>query len=199
MGNRILAIGSVIAATFLAVQPISASNPATADSSNIRVAHPILAASIERLAAESASWRDAMRAVAATGRKTVVVTPEDVTGFDSQLLAQALALADEESRVDTVLVVVNLALLQRLSGLPVEAVQFKDDLDRIIAHEVFGHAVPYLLAGHLAGECSDPVEGQRVTDACAIRRENQIRKELGLGRRLEYGRASLTFARRHER
>ncbi len=177
MGNRILAIGSVIAATFLAVQQISAFNPEKAAASHVSVTHPILAASLERFSAESVSWRDAMRAVAATGRKTVVVTPEDVTGFDSQLLAQALALSDEESRVDTVLVVVNLALLQRLSGLPVEAVQFKDDLDRIIAHEVFGHAVPYLLAGHLAGGCSDPVAGQRATDACAIKRENQIRKE----------------------
>jgi hypothetical protein len=198
MSLRTLAIGAVIVTAFLAVRPLYASERRPDDPA-VSAVHPILAASLERLASESASWRDAMRAIAPTGRKAVVVTPDDVTGFDSQTLAQALALADHESRVETVIVVVNLALLQRLSRLPVEAMQFKDDLDRIVAHEVFGHAVPYLLAGHLAGECADPAAGQRVTDACAIKRENQIRKELQLGRRLDYGRESLTLARRYER
>lgn len=198
MGNRIFAASAVIAATIMAVQPISASgNDKTSHS--ISTTHSILAASVERLADESPSWRDAMRLIGATGRRTVLTTPDEVTGFDVHKLAQAVAVADAQSRVNTVVVVVNIELLQRLSGLPVDAVQFKADLDRIVAHEVYGHAVPYLVAGHLSGECADPEPGQRATDACSIQRENVIRKEVGLGRRLDYGRESLTFARRYER
>jgi hypothetical protein len=196
MGNRVLAIGVVIAATFMAVRPTSAFEQDKRDGA-VSVSHPILAASVDRLALESASWRDAMRAIAAVGRRAVVMTPDEVTGFDTQTLAQALAIADDQSRVNTVAVVINLDLLQRLSGLPVDAVQFKDDLDRIVAHEVYGHAVPYLIAGHMSGECADPGPGQRATDACSIKRENLIRKEVGLGRRVDYGRESLTFARRY--
>jgi hypothetical protein len=164
----------------------------------IVVSHPVLAASVERLNLESPTWRDALRAVAVTGRRTVLVTPDKLNeAFDSETLAQAQAVADDRSRVDAVIVVINLELLQRLSGLPAEAVQFKDDLDRIVAHEVFGHAVPLLLAGELAGTCADPAPGQNATSACAIKRENLIRKELGLGRRLDYGREGLAIARRH--
>ena len=117
-------------------------------------------------------------------------------GFDFDKLAQALPILDDQQRVQEVVVAINLELMQRLSGLPVKAVQFEDDLDRIIAHEVFGHAIPLLLAGHMAGHCADPAQGQRATDACAIKRENQIRKELKLGQRFDYGREGLALARR---
>ena len=162
------------------------------------VSHPVLAASVERLNDESPTWRDALHAVAATGRRTVLVTPDKVNGtFDSHALAQAHPIADEHARVETVLVVINLELLQRLSGLPVDALQFKDDLDRIVAHEVYGHAVPFLLSGDLSGRCADPAPGQSATSACAIKRENLIRRELGLGQRFEYGREGLAIARRY--
>ena len=95
------------------------------------------------------------------------------------------------------IVAINLELMQRLTGLPVKAAQFEDDLDRILAHEVFGHAIPLLLAGHLAGNCDDPAPGQRATDACAIKRENLTRKQLRLGQRFDHGRESLAIARRY--
>src|SRR5687768_7632620 len=72
----------------------------------IVVSHPVLAASVERLNLESPTWRDALRAVAVTGRRTVLVTPDKVNGaFDSETLAQAQAVADDRSRVDAVIVV----------------------------------------------------------------------------------------------
>ena len=164
----------------------------------VLVSHPVLAASVERLTVESPTWRDALNAVAATGRRTVLVTADKVNGtFDSEVLAQARPIADDQARIETVLVVINLELLQRLSGLPVDAIQFKDDPDRIVAHEVYGHAVPFLLAGDSSGKCADPAPGQSATSACAIKRENQIRKELGLGQRYEYGREGLAIARRY--
>jgi hypothetical protein len=169
--------------------------------------HPVLSASLDRLHAGSAAWREAVDALSGTGRHVIVVTPEKVSGragadgsyeFDSDVLAGARPIADQQSRVDTVIVVVNLSELQRLSGLPMASVEFQNDVDRILSHEVFGHAVPFLLAGHLDGTCADPERGQNATDACAVKRENVIRRELKLGLRVDYGRKGLSLSRRYQ-
>ena len=164
--------------------------------------------SLERLHFGSAAWRDAVAALSATGRRAIVVTPDRVRvrdpkgrgerPFDDDLLAEVQPLADEEGRVQVVVVVVNVPLLDEMHATGVRA-EFEQDLDRILAHEVYGHAIPYLLAGSLSGRCADPAPGQRATEACAIKRENQIRSELGLGLRREYGLAGLAIARRHRR
>jgi hypothetical protein len=62
-------------------------------------------------------------------------------------------------------------------------------------HEVYGHALPYVVVGDVAGRCADPGKDERATDACAIRRENAVRAELGLGRRSDPGLLSLALAR----
>ena len=163
----------------------------------LEISHPILASSIQRLTEGSASWREALSAVAARGRRAVVVTPDRVkTPMDAETLAQVFPIADEQLRVETVLIVINLELLQKLSGLPVTAIDFEDDVDRIIAHEVYGHAIPFLLSGSLAGKCADPTIGQSAIASCVIQRENVIRREMRLGQRVEYGRESLALARR---
>ena len=171
----------------------------------VLVDHPVLAASLARLYAGSPRWRDALDAVADTGRRVVLITPDKVrvrdesggpdTPFDPDVLAEVQPIADDWSRVDTVVVVINVPLLDRLYSDATPA-DLDADLDRILAHEVYGHAIPYLLAGHLAGKCADPLPKQRATDACAIKRENEIRSELRLGERREYGLNGLTIARR---
>lgn len=170
------------------------------------VDHPVLAKSLSRLYFGSPRWREALNAVAETGRKVVVVTPDKVrvrdekggleTPFDPNVMAEVQPVADDWSRVDTVVVVINLPLLDKLYSDATVA-DFESDLDRILAHEVYGHAVPYLLAGHLSGKCADPSPGQRATDACAIKRENAVRSELRLGQRREYGLNGLAMARRY--
>jgi hypothetical protein len=169
--------------------------------------HPALQDSLDRLFARSASWRAALAAVERLGRKAVVVTPKQVRvkdpnsgkirSFDADVIAEVQPLAEHETRVDAVVIVVNLDLLERLQGPMTTIGDFEDDLDRILAHEVYGHAFPYLLAGDLSGKCADPVKGQRAEDACAIKRENEIRAELRLGQRREYGLDGLTLARRY--
>ena len=170
------------------------------------VEHPLLARSLARLYAGSPRWREAVHAVADTGRRIVVVTPDKVvvrdaqggneTPFDPTLMAEVQPMADEWSRVDTVVVVINVPLLDRLYS-DATARDLEADLDRIMAHEVYGHAMPYVLAGHLSGKCADPLPGQRATDACAIKRENAIRSELRLGERREYGLDGLAMSRRY--
>ena len=207
---RRLSISVGIAAVTLAVAfgtSVSAGQPRwnAVERPPIIVEHPILAASVARLYAGSPRWRKALDEVVNTGRRVVVVTPDKVrvrdaaggeeTAFDANVLAEVQPMADEWSRVDTVVVVVNLPLFEQLYS-DASAADLEVDLDRILAHEVYGHAIPYLLAGHLSGKCADPVRGQRPTDACAIKRENEIRGELRLGERRGYGLDGLTIARR---
>jgi hypothetical protein len=165
-----------------------------------------LLASLTRISEGSPLWREAMNAVRNTGRRALVVTPSDIvaTGpkeeryaFDDGALAEAIPVFDETSQVVSVVVVVNVRLVQRLHddhlSLPRD---FEADLDRILVHEIYGHAVPYLLAGDATGRCADPKEGENASDACSIRRENAVRAELGLGSRSDYGLSSLTIASR---
>lgn len=176
--------------------------------SPFRTTNRVLRASLERIANRSALWRAAADALRAQGRQALVLTPDQVkvkdpeddeeTGpFDPTVLAEVAPVVCPEGHVHTVLVVVNLPLIKNIHDarwsvpLDVEA-----DLDRVLVHEIYGHAVPYLLAGNLSGRCADPKEGERATDACAIRRENTVRAELGLGRRTDSGLYSLTLSRR---
>lgn len=180
----------------------------TSGDSPFRTTNRILQASLERIATRSALWRAAADAVRAQGRRALVLTPdqvkvtdpadeEETEAFDEAVLAEVAPVVCPEARVHTVLVVVNLPLIKNIHDarwsvpLHVEA-----DLDRVLVHEIYGHAVPYLLAGNLSGRCADPKEGERATDACAIRRENEVRAELGLGRRTDSGLYSLTLSRR---
>ena len=172
-------------------------------SSPVVTSNPVFVASLARLSLGSASWREALDVVARTGRRVVVVTPESVRvrdengkakPFDPDVLAEVQPIADGR-KVDTVIVVINLPLIERLYS-DATAADMHADLDSILAHEVYGHAIPYLLAGNLSGKCADPVRGQRATDACAIKRENIIRSELRLGQRRGYGLDGLALARR---
>ncbi len=170
--------------------------------------NPAFQASLQRIAAGSALWREAVETVRQTGRHAYILTPADVViadennnrakdVFDSDLLAEVAPVPRMDSRVDAVVVVVNLALLEEAyrngRSVPIE---LDRDLDRLLVHEIYGHALPYLLAGDLSGRCADPTPQQRATDACSIRRENAVRAELGLGRRTDYGLAGLALARR---
>jgi hypothetical protein len=167
----------------------------------------IIQASLDRIAKRSTLWREAVDALRVTGRRAVVVTPDQVRPADASSdarhdrfhdsVAEVAPVVRDRSRVDLVVVIVNLAVLQErhrvLQALPIE---FDLDLDRILVHEVYGHAFPYLLAGDTSGRCADPQPGERAADACSIRRENAVRAELGLGRRVGYGLHDLNFVRR---
>jgi hypothetical protein len=163
--------------------------------------------SLARIQSRSPLWREALDELRRSRRSAHVLTPDQVvvdsasgrepgSAFEA-VLAEAAPVLRADSQVNVVLVVVNLDLIEQLhrrtGSLPAE---MHADLDRIIVHEVYGHAMPYLLAGDLSGRCADPLPGQPAYDACAIRRENAVRAELGLGRRMDYGLSDLYLARR---
>jgi hypothetical protein len=200
-------MASVPISLSLALTVIVAVSAAHAQSSPISTTNPVFQGSLDRMAQRSALWREALETLRISGRRAVIVTPEQVrlaprhdqqnARFDDAFVAEVAPVVQDGSRVDLVLVVVNLALLQerhhRQQLLPIE---FDMDLDRILVHEVYGHAVPLLLAGDLSGRCPDPQPRERAADACSIRRENAVRAELGLGRRVDYGLLGLNLSRR---
>ena len=162
-------------------------------------------ASLERIGRGSPSWREAVAALSRTGSRILIVTPDRVVVadevdqpvriFDRTVLAEVARETQDVDGVPVLLVVVNVPLLAELHReRRSQPREFEADLDRVLAHEVYGHAFPYLLAGDESGRCADPKKGQRASEACSIRRENVVREELGLGRRTDPGVASLALA-----
>jgi hypothetical protein len=143
--------------------------------------------------------------VAKTGGRAYITTPDRVrvvdprdgswSSFDESVLAEAVPIPDENLRVDSVVVVVNLPLLEEVHRFSNARMDVEADLDRVLAHEIYGHAVPILLAGHMSGRCPDPLPEQPASESCAIQRENEVRAQLGLGRRTDDGLNSLAMVR----
>jgi hypothetical protein len=193
--NQVTAVA--FAGLFALASPAQAQQPAE-PAAPLLTGHERLAASLERIAKGSGLWRTEVEAVRGTGRRAFILTPDQVVvvdpasanspkAFDTTVLAEVQPVLTGHSRIDAVLVVVNLPLLDRLhdrrGSLPVER---DADLDRILVHEVYGHALPYLRAGDMSGRCPDPSDGERAASACSIARENAVRAELGLGWRSDY-------------
>lgn len=197
------ATATVVAVVILAIAVVDVRSAAGPDV--LITTHPVVSDALRRIARGSASWRQAMDALAVAGRPAVIVTPDEIVGrdvargaltFDASDMAEVAPVADRDGRVASVLVIVNVERLRELHDRRGSLIgEFEADLDRVLAHEVYGHAVPYLAAGHLSARCPDPVPGQQATDACAIRRENAIRAELKLGRRTDSAFGSLSLAR----
>lgn len=169
--------------------------------------HPAIQASLDRIATGSALWRQAVQALEPSRRTAAILTADQVLvadatdhqtrrRFDATVLAEVAPIPGPDDRVERVVVVVNLALLEashRARGS--HPWELHDDLDRILIHEVYGHALPYLLVGDLSGRCADPQRDERPEHACAIQRENAVRAELGLGRRRDAGLDGLALMR----
>jgi hypothetical protein len=203
-----LAIAAILA---VGVANAVTAQPARADGKSgapvVLTDNRTLQASLDRIEAGSELWRRAAETLRGIGRHVLLLTPDRVvvadtvgsqtyTAFDPTVLAEAAPVPRADSQVLTVVVVINLPLLQQVHGRtgPLGR-DFDADLDRILIHEVYGHAFPYLLAGDLSGRCADPGPGEAATDACAIRRENAVRAELGLGRRADAGLNGLALGR----
>lgn len=205
---------AIVAGLMTAVVCLDAASPPADDPSAARAPGPTVVTtspairnSLDRLTQGSASWREAIAQIRGVGRRVVVLTPDQVVvqdpgdprrqrPFDHDVLAEVSPVVEPGGVVRQVMVVVNLPLVEtahdRRRSVPRD---LHADLDRILAHEIYGHALPYLLAGHVSGACADPKPDERPTDACAIQRENTVRAELALGLRTDAGMYSLALAR----
>jgi hypothetical protein len=197
---------AAIAPTTGTTAPAHVGDSSTADHSTVVTANPTLQASLDRIGAQSHLWREAISSLRGTGRRIKIVTPEHVVvtdergrpaRFDRNVLAQVSPVVGNGSKIDLVVVVINLELLYRLywtaAAVPTD---LQADIDRVVIHEIYGHAIPYLVAGDMTGRCPDPLPNERPSDACSIRRENAVRAELRLGRRTDRGFDGLALTRR---
>ncbi len=202
MGHAARCFVIAVAAFLIPQTPVSGQGYAPVHADN-----PTFQASLDRIARGSALWRADLDAIRRTGRQAVVLTPDAVVvvddtasgapqRFDTTVLAEISLVRRTPTKVDAVLAVVNLPLLKTAHDRRGSSDADRDaDLDRILIHELYGHAFPYLVAGDVSGRCPDPEPGQRADAACAIVRENAVRAELNLGRRTDYSLDSLSLAR----
>ncbi|MCI0432854.1 MAG: hypothetical protein L0271_04290 [Gemmatimonadetes bacterium] len=67
-------------------------------------------------------------------------------GFDGSDLAAAYPVSEPDSVVRTVVVVLNLTLLERFGAdLKMRAADIDQDIDRILIHEIYAQALPRLV------------------------------------------------------
>jgi hypothetical protein len=167
---------------------------------------PRLVAVLNRLLARSRTFAREAARVAARDRHITVVARREVpwdalkrnVHYADGSAAAALPLVDGDGKVRNFLVVVDYSMLSRLgSSKHLLKKDIETDLTRLLIHEIYGHAMPWLLYGK-AGGCFDPKPGQLPASACSIRRENRIRKELGLGVRTDFGIESFAMGGRSD-
>jgi hypothetical protein len=161
---------------------------AQADSRAVLAANPIVREALAGLWS-SATWANALDSVQSAGGRVLVVTLPELTGLSERFAKEELAETNpvvlDDGTVPTVMVIVNIGLLQQMHSRAGGAEErFRQDLQRILIHEIYGHAVPYLLANSLSGRCADPRPGW--FRGCSVDRENVVRNELNLGRRVGY-------------
>jgi hypothetical protein len=190
-GGRMLAVLALSAGTALPLSAQQTAPPAgqAARMAAFTVADTSIAEALRRIDSGSSSWRTALDSVVAVGGSIVVATLRELRGVPEQFargeLAEATPIVAGDSTLATVFVVVNSELLERTYRLVASPRAERDaDLMRILIHEIYGHAVPYLIAGHVRGQCPDPVDPR--TRGCSINRENIVRAELRLGFRRSY-------------
>ncbi|MFO7259666.1 MAG: hypothetical protein DIU52_000825 [bacterium] len=169
----------------------------------VTIADDLLARRMDALAARSATWRAGMDSIQAAGFHMVVAGPAAVRrmvrgleNYAPEHLGEVVPLRDPTGAIAGAVVTIDLPRLERLwrrTGLPRSV--FEADVDRILIHEIYGHVVPLAASRSIEGGCPDPKPGAPALSSCAIRRENVIRKELGMEPRLAYDLSGLVIGR----
>jgi hypothetical protein len=108
--------------------------------------------------------------------------------------------ADTEARLAYAVVVIDLDYLRRAHALEGGTFQaFLDDVDAILAHELIAHVGSLALSRRYADFCADPDAAalasgaESVQQACSLREENRVRKDLGLPLRSRYDGSGLNL------
>lgn len=168
-----------------------------------------LAERIQLLERRSPRFREGMEELREADVPIYIGTPEQIAAVlhrpwlasrtHAGSIGQFEVLARAEQRGWAGLVVrvdlAGMADIDRRSGLRVLSLprsrrrlreRFDTGVDAVLVHEIWGHMLPVVQAGSMEGWCADPAPGQADQDACVMRREAEIRTELGLRPRERY-------------
>jgi hypothetical protein len=163
---------------------------------SLHVLDSYLAARLTGLEARSQRLHQAMDRIRSGGLPVYIGTPEQIAAYhaSTRVLGDRLTREERIAEMAAVLesahserflfgvVRIDLArVAERRTGHAYDA-----EVDAILIHEVWGHLVPVAENPVRSAMCRDPRPGEPVLDACAMRRENDLRRELGLAPRKTY-------------
>jgi hypothetical protein len=132
---------------------------------------PEIAEMLSEVEERSPTFREALDAVRADESLSLVVTAGMLPG---EYIGVAFYGDGDHTRVN-----VSLDL-----GKIAEHKLSREQVQEILVHEIYGHAVPYLMTrGQL---CRDPGDGEPYRRSCVAKREAVVMRELGLQPRQTY-------------
>lgn len=175
---------------------------------NLTITDPHLVSVMRRMSNRSPSFRQALDGLAAARIPVLVGTPPELIDQlpppvrSRSLLARAVPiparLPQRRFRLPgaprlplrQVIVVIDVPAIRDLYGIQGVLPALEADLAIILAHELAGHALDWARSGDLYDACLDPSTVVLALDpgakGCAVERENQVRRELGLVERSAY-------------
>lgn len=175
---------------------------------NLTITDPHLVSVMRRMSDRSPSFRQALDGLAAARIPVLVGTPAELIDLlpppvrSRSLLARAVPiparLPERRLRLPgaprlplrQVIVVVDVPAIRDLYGIQGVLPALEADLAIILAHELAGHALDWARSGDLYDACLDPSTVVLALDpgakGCAVERENQVRRDLGLVERSAY-------------
>ncbi len=179
---------------------------AAEDAGPIQILHPYLASRVRVLESRSPRLRAEMETLRAGDVRVYIGTPEQVAEVEervvvlgrempSRRLGEFAAMLDPVTGELSVLVVrINLPEIIRFHRRHLRPNGFiggnrltlNEFMDAILIHEIWGHLIPVARARSLAAHCPDPRPGQPDLESCVMRRENELRREIGLRPRTQY-------------
>lgn len=159
--------------------------PRRGSDATLVVLDPLLAERIESIGRDSPTFARAWQAVERSGFPVVLGTRSQLMELIPAPLRSSatwagltLGWADSQDRLERTAVIVELEWLRALHhSLGTGEPGFLAGLDALLIHEVYGHLVPLIESGSLAGACPDPDPGEWLLDSCVGRRERIIQSE----------------------
>jgi len=203
LAGRVLVLG-LLSSTACAVLPARAGKlPVPENFGSVRVTDRLLAERVRSLQDRSPTWRAALDSLAVLQFQVLVGTPEQLgelvpalSSYAGQHIGRMLPLGNRNSQLIGAAVLIDLAVMERMArAAGASQAMLEGDIDRILAHELYGHVLPLAIAGRPDRGCADPAPHEPAVSSCSVRRENRIRAELGLPPRTTYDLRALAIGR----
>jgi hypothetical protein len=179
--------------------PVGTSSASTANGSGVVIHDSLLASTIARIRSMSPAFDSAMVAVERSGMRVYIGTDIELRkqipwGFQRiaewQAITTTYPLTADGARgrpIEHAAVIVRLEPLREAllasttSASDVNLIE--RHLERVLAHEIYGHLMPQLQLGLTAPiACDDPQSAETWYDACVMTRERHVVAELSLAR-----------------
>jgi hypothetical protein len=203
LAGRALALG-LLGTAACAVLPAGAGKlPVPEDIGSVRVTDRLLAERVHSLQDRSPTWSAALDSLAGLRFQVLIGTPEQLgelvpslSSYAGQHIGRMLPLGNRAGQLIGAAVLIDLAVMERMArAAGASRAMLEGDIDRILAHELYGHVLPLAIAGRPDRGCADPAPDEPAVSSCSVRRENRIRAELGLPPRTTYDLRALAIGR----